>query len=92
MCIRDSVEQAENIIISIADNGIGIPDDKKQKIFDPFYTTKDGQEGTGLGLSIAYDIIKKHKGSIEVKDNDPKGTLFIISLPKRADSLIRSMA
>ena len=86
------VEQAKNIIISIADNGIGIPDDKKQKIFEPFYTTKDGQEGTGLGLSITFDIIKKHKGSIEVKDNDPKGTIFIISLPKRAERLIRSMA
>ena len=85
------VEQAENIIISIADNGIGIPEEKKQKIFEPFYTTKDGQEGTGLGLSITYDIIKKHQGSIEVKDNDPKGTKFIIFLPKRADSLIHSM-
>ena len=81
-------EQAENILITIADNGPGIPDDKKQKIFEPFYTTKDVQEGTGLGLSISFGIIKKHKGSITVEDNDPKGTKFVISLPKRTGSLI----
>ena len=85
-------EQAENIIISIADNGPGISDDKKQKIFEPFYTTKDIQEGTSLGLSITFGIIKKHKGTIEVKDNEPKGTKFIISLPKRTKDLIRSIA
>ena len=82
------VEHGKNIVISISDTGPGIPDDKKQKIFEPFYTTKGVQGGTGLGLSIASDIIKKHKGSIEVKDNDPKGTKFIISLPKRAELLI----
>ena len=76
-------EQAENIIITIADNGPGIPDDKKQKIFEAFYTTKGIQEGTGLGLSISSGIIKKHKGSIEVKDHDPKGTKFIIKLPNK---------
>ena len=81
-------EQVENIIITIADNGPGIQDDKKQKIFEPFYTTKDVQEGTGLGLSISFGIIKKHKGSITVEDNDPKGTKFVISLPKRTGSLI----
>ena len=81
-------EQAENIIITIADNGPGIPEDKKQKIFEAFYTTKGIQEGTGLGLSISFGIIKKHKGSIAVKDNDPKGIKFIISLPKRAGSLV----
>ena len=80
-------EQAENVVISISDDGTGIPNDKKQKIFDPFYTTKTVEEGTGLGLSITFDIIKKHKGSIEVKDNKPKGTKFIINLPKRADNL-----
>ena len=82
-------EQAENMVITISDNGYGIPDDKKQKIFEPFYTTKDVQEGTGLGLSITFGIIKKHKGSIEVKDNEPRGTTVIIKLPKKKDNLIR---
>ena len=81
-------EQEQNIIISISDDGIGIPDNKKQKIFEPFYTTKGVQEGTGLGLSITFGIIKKHKGSIEIKDNEPKGTKIIIKLPKRDNSLI----
>ena len=83
-------EQEENMVISISDNGPGIPDDKKQKIFEPFYTTKNVQEGTGLGLSITFGIIKKHNGSIEVKDNVPKGTKFIIKLPMREDGLMSS--
>ena len=81
-------KQKENVVISISDDGPGIPDDKKEKIFEPFYTTKNLQEGTGLGLSITFGIIKKHKGSIEVKDNEPKGTKFIIKLPIREESLI----
>ena len=80
-------ELEENIVIAISDNGIGIPDDKKQKIFDPFYTTKQDQEAIGLGLSITFEIIKKHKGSIEVEDNIPNGTKFIITLPKRANDV-----
>ena len=81
-------EQESNMVISISDNGPGISDDKKRKIFEPFYTTKNIQEGTGLGLSITFGIIKKHNGSIEVLDNDPKGTKFIITLPKREERLI----
>ena len=81
-------KEEENIVISISDDGPGIPDDKKEKIFEPFYTTKNVQEGTGLGLSITFGIIKKHKGSIEVKDNEPEGTKFIIKLPIREESLI----
>ena len=86
----EAKEQEQDIIISISDDGVGIPDNKKQKIFEPFYTTKGVQEGTGLGLSITFGIIKKHKGSIEIKDNEPKGTKIIIKLPKRDDSLISS--
>ena len=81
-------EENDDVRIVISDNGPGIPDNKKQKIFEPFYTTKDVQEGTGLGLSITFGIIKKHNGSIEVLDNEPSGTQFIISLPKRVESLL----
>ena len=80
-------EQKNNVVISISDNGSGIPDDIKQKIFEPFYTTKGIQEGTGLGLSISFGIIKKHKGTIEVKNNNPTGATFLITLPKHDDSL-----
>ena len=69
------------IIVSISDNGSGICEDKLDKIFEPFYTTKEVGKGTGLGLSIAYDIVKKHKGEISVKSEIGKGTTFTISLP-----------
>lgn len=65
----------------IADNGIGIDEDKINKIFEPFFTTKQVGEGTGLGLSVVYNIIKKHKGTIEVFSKKNEGTSFKISLP-----------
>lgn len=74
----------ENAIITIADNGTGMPDDIKAKIFDPFFTTKDVGEGTGLGLSISYGIIEKHHGTLTVESNQDKenhGTRFIIAIP-----------
>jgi len=70
-----------NIYVSVKDNGCGVPKDKFGKIFEPFYTTKEVGKGTGLGLSVAYDIIKKHAGSIEVKSEVSVGSEFIISLP-----------
>jgi signal transduction histidine kinase len=67
--------------ISIADNGSGIPDEIKDKILQPFFTTKKGTEGTGLGLSITNDIIEAHGGSISV-ESDANGSIFIFTLPK----------
>jgi len=69
------------IRISIADNGSGIPDEIKDKILQPFFTTKKGTEGTGLGLSITNDIIEAHGGSISV-ESDANGSIFIFTLPK----------
>lgn len=71
----------EHIIIRIKDNGYGMPQKVKERIFEPFYTTKDVGEGTGLGLSISFGIIENHKGKIEVESEPGKGTEFIISLP-----------
>ena len=67
--------------IDISDNGCGIPEEDLNKIFDPFFTTKEMGKGTGLGLSISYGIIKRHNGSIEVKSDIGKGTIFTIKLP-----------
>ncbi len=73
----------ETVIIEIADNGPGIPEEKRSIIFEPFYTTKDPGVGTGLGLFIAYYIVTAHhNGSITVTDNDGTGTKFIIELKK----------
>lgn len=70
------------ILIQVQDNGIGIPDNIKSKIFQPFFTTKPTGEGTGLGLSLAYDIVTKgHGGTMDVKSQLNDYTEFIIVLP-----------
>jgi signal transduction histidine kinase/ligand-binding sensor domain-containing protein len=74
------------IEIRIRDNGAGIPAAIRDKIFNPFFTTKPTGQGTGLGLSISYDIIvHKHKGEVKVETEEGKFTEFIISLPKSAE-------
>jgi two-component system nitrogen regulation sensor histidine kinase NtrY len=65
--------------ISIADNGSGIKDEDKEKLFLPYFSTK--KDGTGLGLAIANRIIAEHKGHIMVRDNEPNGTVFTIEIP-----------
>jgi signal transduction histidine kinase len=67
--------------IEVKDNGPGIPEKIREKIFQPFFTTKPAGEGTGLGLSISYDIIKAHGGNIIAENNPEGGAKFIISLP-----------
>ncbi len=66
--------------ISESDNGTGIPPEIKDKIFQPFFTTKPTGEGTGLGLSLSYDIVKAHGGSIKVNSQENVGTVFIIEI------------
>ncbi len=66
--------------IRVADNGNGIPDSVKEKIFQPFFTTKPTGLGTGLGLSLSYDIVKAHGGEIKVETRNNEGTTFIIQL------------
>ncbi|RIK58074.1 hypothetical protein DCC62_29610, partial [candidate division KSB1 bacterium] len=75
--LRDGIE------IRIRDNGNGIPVDIREKIFNPFFTTKPTGQGTGLGLSISYDIIvQQHKGEIKVETEEGKFTEFVVRLPK----------
>jgi two-component system NtrC family sensor kinase len=71
-----------NLVIKVKDNGNGIPDAIKEKIMQPFFTTKPTGEGTGLGLSLSYDIVVKgHGGSIDVNSKEGEFTEFIILLP-----------
>lgn len=73
-----------HVEIKVADNGNGIPEHIKDKIFQPFFTTKPTGEGTGLGLSLSYDIITKgHGGELKVETQEAKGTTFTIELPVR---------
>lgn len=67
--------------IDIADNGPGIRDEDKERLFLPYFSTK--KEGTGLGLAIANRIIAEHRGYIRVRDNEPKGTIFTMEIPIR---------
>ena len=70
-----------HVEIKISDTGSGIPKESLSKIFDPFFTTKEVGKGTGLGLNVAYNIIKKHKGTINVESEAGKGTAFRIRIP-----------
>jgi len=74
------------IKIRICDNGNGIPVEVREKIFNPFFTTKPTGRGTGLGLSISYDIIvQQHRGEIKVETEKGKFTEFVLRLPKVQD-------
>ena len=80
--LGDSVE------IRIRDNGTGIPPEVRDRMFNPFFTTKPAGEGTGLGLSLSYDIVvKQHAGSIDVDTEPGEYTEFRIVLPRAAASL-----
>jgi signal transduction histidine kinase len=70
----------KGVIIEIEDNGSGIPAEMKDKILQPFFTTKKGTEGTGLGLSITNDIVKTHGGTIGVESDSENYTCFKILL------------
>jgi signal transduction histidine kinase len=73
--------EGNKILISVKDNGSGIPAPIIDKIFQPFFTTKPTGKGTGLGLSLSYDVIKSHGGELKVETEENVGTEFIIILP-----------
>jgi signal transduction histidine kinase len=71
------------VLLTVSDDGPGIPADVVPRIFDPFFTTKDVGEGSGLGLSIVHGIIERHGGQIDVDSKPGQGTTFTISFPRR---------
>lgn len=74
----------DKVVISIRDNGTGIPPHVIEKIFNPFFTTKPTGKGTGLGLSMSFDIVSKlHKGKLEVRSEEGEFTEFVITIPEK---------
>jgi PAS domain S-box-containing protein len=73
--------RGEQVVLTISDDGDGIPEDLLTRIFDPFFTTRRHGGGTGLGLSLVQRIVRDHQGTLEVQSTVDRGTSFIISLP-----------
>ncbi len=82
--IKINIEEEDGyILVSVADEGIGVPDEYKKSIFERFERgSKKGIRGTGLGLAIAKKVVELHNGKIWVEDNKPKGSIFYVKLPK----------
>lgn len=76
-------EEKDSVTIRLKDNGVGIPEEIRARIWEPFFTTKPVGVGTGLGMSITFGIIEKHNGKIDLISEIGKGTEFVITLPKR---------
>jgi signal transduction histidine kinase len=74
-------KENEKVIITVTDNGTGMPQSLIDKIFQPFFTTKPPGQGTGLGLSMTYDVIKAHEGAIKVETKEGEGSVFVVELP-----------
>ncbi len=79
--ISTQLKANSQLLIAVKDNGNGIPEHIKDKIFQPFFTTKPTGQGTGLGLSLSYDIVKAHGGELSVETTENEGSEFIIILP-----------
>ena len=73
------------VVLSVEDDGCGIPPELIERIFDPFFTTKGVGEGTGLGLAISYEIVRRHGGEIEVESVPGRGSAFRVRLPAARD-------
>jgi signal transduction histidine kinase len=74
----------DHLVVTIHDNGPGIPQDVLPRIFDPFFTTKEVGEGTGLGLAIVHELVERHGGTIDVQTEVGHGTTFTVTLPRQA--------
>src|SRR4030095_14241099 len=73
--------ESHEVVVTVTDTGVGIPEAIRGKIFDPFFTTK-GPQGTGLGLSMTYGILSRHGARIRVESREGQGTLFRLTFPQ----------
>lgn len=82
LVVIEAFQTDSDIVLKIKDQGPGIPEHLQDKIFQPFFTTKPTGDGSGLGLSVVHGIVSSHKGSITAKNNNKKGAIFEVRLPK----------
>ena len=88
-----TAQSGEWAVITVADNGTGIPESVASKMYDPFYTTKEVGKGTGQGLSISRDIVvNKHNGMISCESSGETGTTFTIKLPLSTEKQAKAVA
>jgi two-component system NtrC family sensor kinase len=79
------------VCLSVGDTGIGIPQEIRENIFDPFFSTKADAKGVGLGLAVVYGIVQRHEGNISVESEPAQGTTFIIELPRDPERVARGI-
>jgi two-component system NtrC family sensor kinase len=77
-------QRGDSVLITVSDDGIGIPPENLSRIFDPFFTTKEVGMGTGLGLSTCFSIVERHGGTIRVESQPGMGSTFEVVLPLSA--------
>ena len=80
LTIRSFVD-ADQVVVTVADTGVGMTDEVRAKLFDPFFTTKKVGKGTGLGVSISYGIVQDYEGTIDIESAPGKGTTFELRFP-----------
>jgi signal transduction histidine kinase len=86
--IHTQLNSENQVVISIADNGIGIPENVQKHLFEPFFTTKPVGKGTGLGLSISYQIVtQKHLGQLQCISTQGQGTEFVVVIPLNQEAI-----
>jgi signal transduction histidine kinase len=83
--VNDHAEAGEFIAVSISDDGVGIPEEARKHIFQPFFTTKRPGRGTGLGLYVCHGIVSEQSGWIDVESAEGEGSTFTVYLPRHAD-------
>ena len=82
----------ERVCLAVSDTGIGIPEDVRERIFDPFFSTKHDAKGVGLGLAVVYGIVQRHEGRISVASTPGAGTTFTIDIPRDPSAAVREGA